>query len=119
MPGRMELIHSDSGRSARIDKRFFSRIVRIELTHSALVFYSTLLGFKCKDLLLLPVDEINSVKLVNERGVPSFEVNAFGRIKFCWFDTTAPEEWEQAFTAAGIKVEHEPEEVPHEVGGDD
>jgi len=119
MPGRMQRIHSESGRSARIDKRFFSRIVRIEFTPSALVFYSTLLGIKCKDLLLVPVEEINSVRYVNERGVPSFEVNAFRQIKFCWFDTNTPNEWETVFTSAGIKVEHEPEEVPHEVGGDD
>lgn len=119
MPERMEVLYNESGRSARIEKRFFNRIVRIELTPSALVFYSTLLGFKCKDLLLLPLPEINSVRRVNERGVPSFEVNAFGRVKFCWYDTTNPDDWESAFNSAGIRVEHEPEEVPHGVTGDD
>ena len=118
MPGRMEVLYNESGRSARIERRFFSRIVRIEITSSAMVFYSTLLGFKCKDLLLLPIAEINSVKYVNERGIPSFEVNAFGQSKFCWFDTTAPDAWESAFTSAGIRVDHEPEEVPHSVGSE-
>ena len=119
MPGRMKALYNESGRSARIEKRYFNRIVRIELTSSALVFYSTLLGFKCKDLLLLPLAEINSVRLVIERGNPSFEVNAFGRAKFCWYDTTNPEDWESAFGSAGIRVEHAPEEVPHGVPGDD
>ena len=115
----MEVLYNESGRSARIEKRYFNRIVRIELRSSALVFYSTLLGIKCKDLLLLPLAEINSVRRVNERGNPSFEVNAFGQKKFCWFDTTTPEEWESAFGSAGIRVEHEAEEVSHGVGGDD
>lgn len=119
MPGRMEAHYNESGRSARIEKRFFNRIVRIELSSSALVFYSTLLGIKCKDLLLLPLAEINSVRHVSERGSSSFEVNAFGQNKFCWFDTTNPDEWDSAFTAAGIRVEHAPEEVPHGVSGDD
>jgi len=113
MPGRMEVLYNESGRSARIEKRFFNRIVRIELTPAAMVFYSTLLGIKCKDLLLLPIAEINSVKYVSERGSPSFEVNAFGRNKFCWFETNEPEAWESAFASAGIRVVHEPEEVPH------
>lgn len=108
---QMEPIIKESGRSARIDKRFHNRILRVELTPSALTFCPTLLGFKCKELLSIAVGDIQSVRRVNERGIPSFEVNAQGQKKLCWFDTTIPDEWEQAFTSSGVVVEHEPDPV--------
>lgn len=111
----MELIIKESGRSARIATRFHKRILRVELTPSALVFYPTLLGVKTTELLSVAVEEIQSVRRVNERGIPSFEVNAQGKSKLCWFDTTVPDEWESAFASVGIVVEREPDEVPQKV----
>ena len=105
----MELIFKESGRSARIATRFHKNILRVELTPSALTFYPTLLGVKTTELLALPIEDIQSVKRVNERGIPSFEVNAQGQAKFCWFDTTVPDEWESAFSSVGIVVEREPD----------
>jgi len=113
----MEPIIKESGRSARLEKRFHNRMLRVELTESALVFCPTLLGIKCKELLTIPVEEIQSVRHVNERGSPSFEVNAQGKKKLCWFDTTLPDEWERAFTSVGVVVEHEPNPIPENVGG--
>jgi hypothetical protein len=109
----MEPIIKESGRSARIEKRFHSRILRVELTSSALSFFTTLLGVKCGEILSLPVEEIQSVRHVNERGTPSFEVNAQGQKKLVWFDTTVSDEWERAFASVGVIVEHEP--VPEKV----
>lgn len=111
----MEPIIKESGRSARIEKRFHNRMLRVELSQSALTFCPTLLGIKCKELLSIPVEEIQSVRHVNERGIPSFEVNARGQAKLCWFDVTAPDEWEQAFASVGVAVEHEPDPVPEKV----
>jgi len=109
----MEPIIKESGRSARIEKRFHNRMLRVELTESALNFCPMLLGvFKCKELLAIPITEIQSVRFVNERGVPSFEVNTHGQPKFCWFDVTLPDEWEQAFSSVGVTVEHQPDPVP-------
>ncbi|MGZ4789972.1 MAG: hypothetical protein ACXVZX_15735 [Terriglobales bacterium] len=107
----MDLLFKESGRSARIATRFFNRIVRVELTHSALSFHTTLLTIKCKELISIPADQIESVKYVLDRGVGSFEVNTKGRSKMCWFDTTMPDDWEAAFAAAGVIVEREPDEV--------
>jgi hypothetical protein len=107
----MELLFKESGRSARIAERFHNRIVRIELTNSALSFHTTLLTIKCKELVAIPVDQIESVKRVLERGIPSFEVNTRGREKMCWFDTTSPDDWESAFATAGVVVEREPDQV--------
>ena len=90
-------------------------MLRVELSPSALSFCPTLLGIKCKELLSIPVEEIQSVRLVNERGTPSFEVNTMAQAKFCWFDVTAPDEWEQAFASVGVAVEHEPDPVPEKV----
>jgi len=108
----MEPLFKESGRSARIAARFYNRLIRIELTNSALSFHTTLLTIKCKELVAIPVDQIESVKRVLERGTPSFEVNTHGREKMCWFDTTAPDDWESAFATAGIVIQHEPDEVP-------
>ncbi len=108
----MDFIYKESGRSARIASRFFDRIVRIELTRQTLSFHTTLLGFKCKELLAIPVEQIASVTLVSERGMPSFEVNTQGRRKMCWYDTRSAEDWERAFGLAGVIVERAPEEVP-------
>jgi len=107
----MDFIYKESGRSARIASRFFDRIVRIELTKQTLSFHTTLLGFKCKELLAIPVEQIASVTHVNERGMPSFEVNTQGRRKMCWYDSRSPEEWQRAFGLAGVMVE-QAEEVP-------
>ncbi len=112
----MEPIIKESGRSARVEKRFHNRMLRVELTQSGLTFCPTLLGIKCKELLTIPVEEIQSVRRVNERGIPSFEVNARGQAKLCWFDVTAPDEWEQAFVSVGVVVEHEPDPVGEKVG---
>jgi len=111
----MEPIIKESGRSARIEKRFHNRLLRVELTQSALTFCPTLLGIKCQELLSIPVEEIQSVRRVNERGIPSFEVNAQGKAKLCWFDVTAPDEWEQAFASVGVAVQHEPDPIPEKV----
>jgi hypothetical protein len=111
MTERMDPLFKESGRSARIASRFFNRIVRIELTDSALSFHTTLLTIKCKELVSIPIEQIESVKRVTERGVGSFEVNTHGRVKMCWFDTTSPEDWESAFATAGVVVEREPDEV--------
>ena len=108
----MDFIYKESGRSARIASRFFDRMIRIELTKDSLSFHTTLLGFKCKELLAVPVEQIASVTRVNERGSPSFEVNTQGRRKMCWFDTPKGDEWERAFGLAGVIVEQAPEEVP-------
>jgi hypothetical protein len=114
---RMEPIIKESGRSARIEKRFHNRMLRVELTESALNFCPMLLGvIKCGDLLTLPVGEIQSVRRVNERGVDSFEVNAQGKRKLCWFDTLVADEWEQAFSSVGVVVEHAPDPVPQNSG---
>jgi hypothetical protein len=114
----MELVFKESGRSARIATRFHKSTLRVELTDSALTFCPTLLGMKCKELLSIPLDHVESVRRVTERGTPSFEVNAEGKRKFCWFDTTLPDEWEAAFTAAGVVVEHESAPVPQKVSSD-
>lgn len=114
----MELIFKESGRSARIATRFHKSTLRVELSDSALTFCPTLLGLKCKELLSIPLDHIESVRHVNERGIPSFEVNAEGKRKFCWFDTTLPMEWEAAFTSAGVIVEHESDPVPPKISVD-
>jgi hypothetical protein len=111
MPEYMEPIFQESGRSARIATRFHTRIIRVALTKEALIFHTTLLGFKCKELVAIPVDQIASVKRILERGIPSFEVNTLGRRKMCWFDTPSPDEWESAFTSVGIVVEREPDKV--------
>jgi len=117
MTHRMELIFKESGRSARIGTRFHKSTLRVELTEETLSFCPTLLGVKCTELLAIPLDQIDSVRRVTERGIPSFEVNAQGRAKFCWFDTTLPDEWEAAFTSVNVVVEHEPDEVPHVSNG--
>jgi hypothetical protein len=114
----MEPIFKESGRSARIATRFHKSTLRVELTPSALTFCPTLLGVKCKELLSIPLDHIESVRFVNERGIPSFEVNAEGKRKYCWFDTTDPYQWERAFSSAGVLVEHEADEVSQKVGTD-
>jgi len=114
----MEIVFKESGRSARIETRFHKRIVRVELTQASLTFFPTLLGVKCTELLSVPVGQIDSVRRVNERGIPSFEVNSQDRKKLCWFDTTIPEQWEQAFSSLGIVVEREPDEIPQKVGTD-
>lgn len=111
----MEPIIKESGRSARIDKRFHSRMLRVELTPAALTFFTTLLGVKCGELLSVPVEGIESVRRVNERGIPSFEVNAQGQKKLVWFDSTVPDEWERALASVGVIVEHEPDPVPEKV----
>jgi hypothetical protein len=110
----MEPIFQESGRSARIITRFHTRMIRVELSKEALTFYTTLFGFKCKEVVAIPIQDIISVKRVNERGIPSFEVNSVKRRKICWFDTPAPDEWESAFTSLGIVVEHAPEVVASE-----
>jgi hypothetical protein len=114
----MELVFKESGRSARIGTRFHKSTLRVELTDSALTFCPTLLGVKCKELLTIPLDQIESVRHVNERGIPSFEVNAEGKRKFCWFDTTLPAEWKAAFSSAGVIVEHQSDPVPQRVSSD-
>lgn len=115
---RMEIIYKESGRSARIEKRFFARVIRIELSPSALTFYSTILGVKCSQLVSLPVEQITSVRRVLERGVPSFEINTQTQEKLCWFDSTSPDEWQTAFSSAGIPVQHAPDPIPEKVSSD-
>ena len=108
---RMDLLFKESGCSARIATRFFNRIVRVELTATALSFHTTLLTIKCKELVSIPVDQIDSVKHVLDRGVDSFEVNTKGRSKMCWFDTRSAADWKNAFSSAGVVVEHEADEI--------
>jgi|tagenome__1003787_1003787.scaffolds.fasta_scaffold20014188_2 hypothetical protein len=114
----MESIFQESGRSARIATRFHTRIIHVALTKEALVFHTTLFGFRCKEIVAIPVHQIVSVKRVNERGIPSFEVNTAGRRKMCWFDSPSPDEWESAFSSVGIAVEHEAEKVAVTSDGD-
>jgi hypothetical protein len=114
----MEAIFQESGRSARIATRFHTRMIHVALTKEALVFHTTLLGFKCKEIVAIPIDQIVSVKRILERNVPSFEINTAGRRKMCWFDTPSPDEWESAFTSVGVIVEHEPEKVAVTTDGD-
>ncbi len=115
MCGRMDLLFKESGRSARIATRFFNRIVRVELTNSVLSFHTTIFTIRCKGLVSIPVEQIESVKYVLDRGVGSFEVNTKGRSKMCWFDTRHTEEWESVFAKVGVVVEHESDEVAAEL----
>ena len=108
---RMELIFKESGRSARIATRFYNRLIRIELTNASLSFHTTLLTIKCKELVAIPLDQIESVKRVLDRGIAGFEVNTRGRTHMAWYDTALPEEWESAFSSAGVIVQREPDEV--------
>lgn len=108
----MEPLFKESGRSARIATRFYNRLIRIELTKDTLSFHTTLLSIKCKELLGIPVEQIESVKRVLDRGIAGYEVNTRGRSHMCWFDTTQPDEWESAFTSAGVIVQHDAVAVP-------
>ncbi len=114
----MVLLFKESGRSARIEKRFFDRIVRIELTTDKLSFWTTLLSIKCKELLAIPLEEIQSVTRVKERGADSFEVNTEAQRKQCWFETIDAGQWEGAFATAGVLVEQAPEKKEESVATD-
>jgi len=114
----MVLLFKESGRSARIESRFFDRIVRIELTTEKLSFSTTLLSIKCKELMAIPLEDIQSVTRVTERGVASFEVNTHERRKFCWFETVNPGPWESAFATSGVMVEQAPDKEEERVATD-
>ena len=111
----MVLLFKESGRSARIESRFFDRIIRIELTTQKLSFSTTLLSIKCKELFAIPLEDIQSVTRVNERGVASFEVNTVERRRQCWFETIDPGQWESAFATAGILVQQAPDKEEERV----
>jgi hypothetical protein len=114
----MVLLFKESGRSARIESRFFDRIIRIELTTEKLSFSTTLLTIKCKELMAIPLEEIQSVTRVKERGVDSFEVNTDARRKQCWFETVDAGQWESAFATAGVLVEQAPDKEEQRVATD-
>lgn len=114
----MVLLFKESGRSARVESRFFDRIVRIELTTDQLSFSTTLLTIKCKELMAIPLEDLQSVTRVNERGVASFEVNTLEKRKQCWFETVNPGPWESAFATAGVLVEQAPDKQEQGVATD-
>jgi hypothetical protein len=100
----MQPIFSESGRTARVVARCYERLMTIALTEAALEFSVRFLGITSKTLLRIPIPELVAIRRVNERGIASFEVSQEGHRNICWFDTTKPAEWEQAFRSLGIAV---------------